>query len=71
MLAADKRDEPRDQALYPPGPAGSMPRISHGERHQTASAGTWLHSPDMSQGRRSVPELVFWCGRCWVRTNVG
>ena len=58
MLAADKRDEGREQALYPPGLAGSIPRISHGERHQAASAG-WLHGPHTSQGRRSVPELVF------------
>jgi hypothetical protein len=34
-------------------------RISHGRQQQAASAGIWLHSPDTSQGRRSVPELVF------------
>ena len=59
MLAADGPEETRDQALYPSGSAGPIPRISHGRQHQAASAGIWLHSPDMSQGRRSVPELVF------------
>jgi hypothetical protein len=59
MLAADKHDEVREQALCPLGSTGSIPRISHGEQHQAASAGIRLHSPDMSQGRRSVPELVF------------
>ena len=59
MLAADGPDETRGRALYPPGSAGSIPRISHGRQHQAASAGIWLHSPDTSQGRRSVPELVF------------
>jgi len=38
---------------------GPIPRISHGEQHQAASAGIWLHDPYTSQGRRSVPELVF------------
>ena len=59
MLAADGPDETRNQALYPLGSAGSIPRISHGERHRAASAGIWLPIPDTSQGRRGVPELVF------------
>jgi hypothetical protein len=59
MLAADGLDDTRDQALYLSGSAGSIPRISHGERHQAAYAGIWLHSLDMSQGRRGVPELAF------------
>jgi hypothetical protein len=54
MLAVDKNDEARDQTLYTASSAGSIPRISHGEQHQAASAGIWLHSPDMSQGRLGV-----------------
>ena len=59
MLVAERPDETRDQALYPSGSAESIPRISHGKQHQAASVGIWLHCPDMSQGRRGVPELVF------------
>jgi hypothetical protein len=47
------------QARTPPVWPGSIPRISHGQQHQTASAGIWLHVAETSQGRRSVPELVF------------
>jgi hypothetical protein len=59
MLVADGPDDTRDQALYLSGSAGSIPRISHDGRHRAAFAGTWLHSLHTSQGRHSVPELVF------------
>jgi hypothetical protein len=37
----------------------SIPHISHGKQHPAACDGIWLHGPQASQGRRSVPELVF------------
>jgi hypothetical protein len=71
MRVVDKNDEARDQALYTADSAGSIPRISHGEQLQAASAGIWLHSPDMSQGRHSVPELVFFVVAGVVVAGVG
>ena len=37
----------------------AIPRISHDQRHTTASGGIWLHGPETNQGRRIVPELGF------------
>ena len=59
MLMADWPDEAGEQPRIWLEAAGSIPHISHDERHQAASAGIWLHTPETSQGRRSVPELVF------------
>jgi hypothetical protein len=48
-----------EQAGYGSDRLPAIPRISHDQRHTAASGGIWLHSPDMRQGRLSVPELVF------------
>ena len=59
MAVADDLDHPDAQGLDLAFRWGSIPRISHGKQHRTACGGTWLHGLQPSQGRRSVPELVF------------
>ena len=49
---------PPDQATHLISGPESIPRISHDQRHGAASGGIWLHGPETSQGRQSIPELV-------------
>ena len=48
-----------DLAGYSSDWPGSIPRISHDQRHATASSGIRLHDQETNQGRRSAPELGF------------
>jgi hypothetical protein len=63
----------RRQGWFRPAP---VPQMSRDQRPAPASSGIWL--PAAAPARRQpltayvlVRGCLRWCGRCWVRTNVG
>jgi hypothetical protein len=51
---------PADLPRYPLQRAENIPGISPDHRLRAAFRGIWLHAQKRNQGRRSVPDLVFW-----------
>ena len=55
-----RQKQPADLHQHPCQDPRNIPQISRDQRLRAAFDGIWLHTQKRNQGRRSVPDLVFW-----------